>query len=90
MPDPLIPPNLDLGHVKEGVVELDPVTGRMVIRSEARSGGFEYFDVQDALTAYQGEEVRVIIVPQRTINTVADMVEEGSVQPDQVPSAGRS
>jgi hypothetical protein len=86
MPD--IPADLDLGHVKEGVVEIDPMSGRMVIRSET-SDGFEYFDVQDALTKYDGQEVRVVIVPFSTINRVADLVESGSISPSEIPSAGR-
>lgn len=90
MPDPVVPPHLDLGHVKEGVVEIDPMSGRMTIRSEKSDGSFEYFDVQEALTKYEGEEVRVVIVPQRTINEVADLVESGSLPVGEVPSARRS
>jgi len=88
MPDPLIPPDLDLGHVKEGVVEIEPMSGRMVIRSETASG-FDYFDVQEALTKYEGQEVRVVIVPFSTINRVAELVENGSLTPAELPSAGR-
>jgi hypothetical protein len=88
MPDPLNPTQgLDLGHVAEGVIEVDPMTGRMVVRSETPEG-FTYLDVQEALTRYEGQEVRVVIVPFTTINRVAELVESGSVQPDQIPSAG--
>jgi hypothetical protein len=88
MPDPVIPADLDLGHVKEGTIEIDPMTGRMVVRSETPSG-FDYFDVQEALTKYEGQEVRVVIVPFSTINRVADLVENGSITPSELPSAGR-
>ncbi len=88
MPDPVIPPDLDLGHVKEGVVEIDPMSGRMVLRSETPNG-FEYFDVQEALTKYDGQEVRVVIVPFSTINRVAELVENGSLPAAEIPSAGQ-
>lgn len=88
MPDPVIPSDLDLGHVKEGVVEIDPMTGRMVIRSETAEG-FDYFDVQEALSKYDGQEVRVVIVPFSTINRVADLVENGSLPASAIPSAGQ-
>jgi hypothetical protein len=81
-------PNLDLGHVKEGVVEIDPMTGRMVLRCTAPDGAVEYFDVQQALERYRNEEVRVIIVPFATINKVAQMVENGEISADQAPKAG--
>jgi hypothetical protein len=91
MPDPLTPPEveLDLGHVREGVVELDPMTGHMVIRSETPTG-FDFFDVQGALTKYVGQEVRVIIVPCSTIEKVSDLVNSGTLPLDQVPTAQRS
>jgi hypothetical protein len=79
--------NLDLGHVKEGVVEIDPMTGRMVIRC-AVPGGFDYFDVQAALEQYRNEEVRVVIVSFATIAKVAQMVESGEIPADRMPKAG--
>jgi hypothetical protein len=88
MPDPVNPNELDLGHVKEGVVEIDPMTGRMTIRSENRRGGFTYFDVQEALTKYEGREVRVVIVPQDTINQIATLVENGDLPLSAAPVAG--
>ena len=91
MPDPVTPPELqlDLGHVREGVVEIDPITGRMLIRSEANEG-YDFFDVQEALTKYAGQEVRVIIVPCSTIEKVSEMVHSGTLPLDQVPTARRS
>jgi hypothetical protein len=87
MPDPMTTEDLDYGHVKEGVVEIDPMTGRMTIRSEA-NGGFEHFDVQEALTKYRGEMVRVVIAPFSTINRLAQLVENGSLPLAEVPTAG--
>ena len=92
MPDPLTPPpevHLDLGHLREWVVELDPLTGHMVVRSEANEG-YDFFDVQEALTKYAGQEVRVIIVPCSTIEKVSELVNSGTLPLDQVPTARRS
>jgi hypothetical protein len=84
---PEMPPDLDLGHVKEGTVEIDPMTGRMVIRSETPNG-MEYFDLQEAMTKYRGQEVRVMVVPFTTINRIAQLVEDGSLPLGNVPNAG--
>lgn len=75
---------MDFGFLKEGVIELDPMTGRMVVRCEG-SSGYEYFDVQEALEKYKNEEVRVIIVPIATIDTVAGLVESGQMTLEEAP-----
>jgi hypothetical protein len=89
MPDQVIPSDLDLGIVREGVVEIDPLTGRMVIRTERPSGDYIYLDVQEALAKYAGQEVRVVIVPFATIHRVADLVESQSLPADRIPTAGQ-
>lgn len=71
---------MDFGTMAEGVVELDPMTGRLVLRCE-REGGFDYLDVQGVLERYKGEEVRFIVVPFATIHQVADLVEQTSLAP---------
>ena len=76
---------MDLGLVAEGIVELDPMTGRLVLRCERPEGGFDYVDVQAALERYRGEEVRFILTPFTTIHQLADMVERGELQLDDVP-----
>jgi hypothetical protein len=88
MPDPVNLDGLDMGAVKEGVVEVDPMTGRMVIRSQTAQGTFDYFDVQEGLTRYKGQEVRIVIAPFATINALASMVENGTLPIDRVPQAG--
>jgi hypothetical protein len=80
-------PKLDLGHVKEGIVEIDPMTDRMTIRCPL-GDGFEYFDVQAALEAYRNEAVRVVIVPCSTIRQVAELVEQQKLAAEQAPKAG--
>ena len=78
---------MDLGLVAEGVVELDPMTGRLVLRCERPEGGFDYVDVQAALERYKGEEVRFIVAPFSTINRIAEMVEKGELPVEEVPLA---
>ena len=78
---------MDLGLVAEGVVELDPMTGRLVLRCERVDGGFDYVDVQAVLERYRGEEVRFVVAPFSTINRLAEMVAEGEVQLADAPVA---
>jgi aspartate/glutamate racemase len=89
MPDPLNAEDLDLGYIREGVVEIDPISGRMVIRTTTTEG-YDYLDVQETLTKYAGQDVRIVIVPCSTIHKVADMVESVSLPLDQVPRTQRS
>lgn len=82
-----LPSDLDLGAIKEGVVEINPMSGRMIIRIEGAKG-FEFFDLQEALAKYVGQEVRVVIAPFSTINRLAQMVEDGEIPASAVPPAG--
>lgn len=77
--------NLDLGVVVEGVVELDPISGRLIIRSEDEHGQFQEVDVQARMEQYQGEEVRFIMTPLRTVSEIAQMVEAGEMDPSEIP-----
>lgn len=79
---------MDLGLFAEGIVELDPLTGRLVLRCERQEGGFDYVDVQAVLERYKGEEVRFIVAPFSTIQHLASMVDSGQVQLEDVPLAG--
>jgi hypothetical protein len=79
---------MDLGLVAEGIVELDPMTGRLVLRCERPEGGFEYIDVQAVLERYKGEDVRFIVAPFSTINRLAGMVENGDVAVMDLPLTG--
>lgn len=78
---------LDLGYVREGVVEIDPMTGRFVLRCEGEDG-FEYFDPQEVLEAYKGQEIRIVVAPFSTITKLSEMVASGELPLDQVPNAG--
>lgn len=77
---------MDLGQIAEGIVELDPMTGRLVLRCERPEGGFDYVDVQGVLERYKGEEVRFIMTPLSTINQLADMVEAGQLSLEDAPT----
>ncbi len=55
------------GHLVEGLVEFDPVTGRYVIRTTDGDGNSLVFDPTEALSAMKGEEVRFVLVPLPTI-----------------------
>ena len=79
---------MDLGIVAEGIVELDPMTGRLVLRCEQPEGGNQYIDVQEALERYRGQEVRFVLVPFSTIQHLGEMVDSGELPLEEVPQAG--
>jgi hypothetical protein len=76
---------LSLGIFTEGVVELEPMTGRMVVRLPQLDGSNLFLDVQEELAKYLGEEVRFIVTPIRAVNELAKMVEAGEVALDEIP-----
>ena len=76
---------LDLGIMAEGIVELDPMTGRMVVRTTDDQGNYQYLDVQERLAQYRGQEVRFIVSPFSTINKLSEMVEKGEISIENVP-----
>jgi hypothetical protein len=63
----------------EGFVELDPMSGRMVLRIPQANGQNQFLDIQEQLAAYKGKEVRLIITPLDVIATLAEMIESGEV-----------
>jgi isochorismate hydrolase len=80
-----------MGHLVEGVVEQDPMTDRYVIRAEGHDGKAIIFDLQEALAAFNGKEVRVTLNSFENLSKLAQMVEEKGcglvqgVQPDELP-----
>jgi len=68
---------MDLGTMVEGVVELDPISGRMVLRIPQEDGSNEFLDIQERLEYYKGEEVRFILTPLKTVAELARLVGEG-------------
>jgi len=81
---------MDLGTLLEGVIELDPMTGRMVLRVPQEDGTNEFVDIQERLETYKGEEVRFILTPLRTIAEIAEMVESGEIPPELAPVLKKS
>jgi len=66
---------MDLGtFVDSGVVELDPMTGRMVLRVQEADGSNTFVDVQERLERYKGEVVRFICTPMKTVDELARLV----------------
>jgi len=66
---------MDLGLMVEGVVDIDPSNGRVVLRVLQRDGSWQLLDVQAELEKHNGKEVRLICTPMETIAAVAKMLE---------------
>jgi hypothetical protein len=77
---------MDFGILVEGVVELEPITGRLVLRIQQQDGSNVFLDVQEQLEKYKGEEVRFILTPLKTVAELARMVESGEVPIDEIPA----
>ena len=78
--------NIDLGVMVEGTVELDPMSGRMVLRYEDAHGKLQFVDIQERLSAYKDQEVRFILTPLATVAKLGDMVAKGELKLDHVPT----
>ena len=76
---------LDMGLIAEGVVELDPMSGHYVVRTEDEDGKVAFLDVQSQLQKYDGEPVRFIMTPLKTVAQITAMVESGEIDASQVP-----
>jgi citrate lyase gamma subunit len=66
--------DMDLGIMVEGVVELDPMTGRMVLRIQQDDGSNVFLDIQEQLAKQVGKEVRFILTPMTSIYELAKLV----------------
>lgn len=73
----------------EGVVELDPMTGRMVLRIQRPEGGNDFLDIQAELEKQNGKEVRLIVTPLESIAELARLIEDGEINLEEVPSVPR-
>lgn len=71
--------NLDFGVMVEGLVELDPVSGRPVLRVPVAEGPGQFLDVQAELEKYVGQHVRFICTPMESIAALAKLVESDEV-----------
>jgi len=66
----------NLGHLKEGTVEQDPMTDRYVIRMTGVEGKSESFDILAAFEALKGQKVKFTLVSLEDLAKLAKMVEE--------------
>jgi hypothetical protein len=64
-----------MGHLIEGVIEQDPMTDRWNIRTVDADGNPATFDVQEALAALSGKEVRLTLVSLENLAKLAELVE---------------
>lgn len=71
--------DLDLGIMVEGVVELEPMTGRMVLRIPQDDGSNLFLDIQEQLAKHQGKEVRFIVTPMASIAELARLVDVNDI-----------
>jgi hypothetical protein len=78
--------DIDLGVMVEGTVELDPMSGRMVVRYEDAKGELQFVDVQERLAAYNGQDVRLLVTPLATVAKLHGMVERGELKLEHVPT----
>jgi hypothetical protein len=79
-----------LGHIIEGVIERDPLTGRVQIMT-VEEGRAKVTDVLELLEGYEGKEVRLTLASFENLATIAQMVEAAGggqvsgVLPDDLP-----
>lgn len=66
---------MDLGLMVEGVVDIDPSNGRVMLRVPQTGGSWQLVDVQAELEKHSGKEVRLICTPMETIAALAKMLE---------------
>ena len=71
--------DLDLGIMQEGVVELDPMSGRMVLRIPQEDGSNVFLDIQEELAKQMGKEVRFIVTPMASIAELAKLVDVNEI-----------
>lgn len=67
---------MDLGIMTEGTLEMDPRTGRPVLRIQQEGGEEVLLDIQEALFRYTGQAVRFICTPMAGIAELAKLVGE--------------
>jgi len=81
-----------LGHILEGVVELNPMTEHYQISSMELDGKVKTIDLHELLAQFQGKEVRLTLASFEALAEIAKMVEtQGGggvygIQPEQLPT----
>lgn len=59
-------------YLVEGIVEVDPMDDRVTIRTVDQQGNPLSFDPIPALTYLRGQEVRLVITPLASVETVEE------------------
>lgn len=81
-----------MGHILEGVVELNPMTERLQVISVGVDGKAHTTDLQELLEQYVGQEVRLTLASFETLAELAKMVEDAGggqvfgITPEQLPT----
>ncbi len=92
-------PNIDpsvLGHIVEGRVEQDPLTGRYQVMSIGRDGKARVADLQDLVAPYLGKEVRLTLASFENLEQLARLAEQAGggqvsgVMPEDLPGVSFS
>lgn len=64
-----------LGHIIEGVVERDPLTGRLQIMDVGPDGKAKVTDIETLVGRYAGKEVRLTLASFEGLAELAELVE---------------
>lgn len=78
----------DYGIILEGKLVWHEPGSLYVLEVQNEDGSVERRSIPNMLGRYEGQEVRLVLVPVATINAVAQMVEAGEVTLENAPRAG--
>lgn len=75
-------PQLNLGHLIEGVVERDPMTDALQIRTIDDQDRQIFIKLEDLFSTYVGQEVRLTLSSMEALLKIQELLEEsgGGVQ----------
>lgn len=80
-----------LGHILEGRVERDPLTGRYQVMTVGANGKAQVYDLQDLMAPYEGKEVRLTLASFENLEELARLAERAGggqvsgVMPEDLP-----
>lgn len=81
-----------LGHILEGVIEINPMTERYQIASQELDGSVKTIDLHELLAQFVGKEVRLTLASFEGLAQLAKMVEDQGggqvygITPEQFPT----
>jgi len=90
-PDPSV-----LGHILEGRVEQDPLTGHYQVMTVGQDGKAVVVDPQDLLVGYVGKDVRLTLISFANLDLLTRMAEDvgggrvSAVMPEDLPGVSFS